>query len=136
MVEKVIFTIDDSELFQYYLKGYLRNYLMKKAAALDAMGQPTRYRIFQFANGQEALKQLRRKPDLVLLDYYLEADEDGETRNGDWVFSELKHYSPNTEIVLLTSASEPEVMVRMVKLGMRHYVLKDLNHMQELNQYL
>lgn len=124
---KTVFVIDDSELFQFYIKGYLKHFQAKASVGLT---------LHQFLSGQDALANLHLKPDLILLDYYLESDEDGQSRNGDWVFAQIKEKSPDTKVVLLSQANEPEVIVRMMKLGLEHYVQKDVQHLDELERHL
>jgi DNA-binding NarL/FixJ family response regulator len=135
-----IFIVDDSELFQYYLKGYLKNHLSQKAKRGITTGLPlkpdSKVRVFQFLNGSDAVKNFWRKPDVLILDYYLDADVDGQNRNGDWVFEQFKTNSPQTKIVMVSEATDPQVIVKMIKLGLEHFVIKDLNHLTELGQYL
>lgn len=126
---KTVFVIDDSELFQFYIKGYLKHFQAKVAGKVDI-------KVHQFLTGQDALTNLHLNPDLILLDYYLDSDEDGQSRNGDWVFEELSKKAPDASVVLLTQANEPEVIVKMMKLGLKHYVQKDVQHLDEIEAHL
>lgn len=128
-----IFIIEDSELFRYYLKAFLRNHLERVSAGV---AEPKHYNIYLFSNGADALAELWRNPDLIILDYYLDADVDGMPRNGDWVYTQLRENGCMAKVVVLSQATDPEVMVELVKLGVRDYLIKDLNHMQELGRYL
>lgn len=135
-----IFIVDDSELFQFYLKGFLKNHFAQKSLKakkdLQSVPQSDQIKVYQFLNGTEAIQNLWRNPDVVLLDFYLDADVDGQNRNGDWVYEQIKIASPDSRVIMLSSATDPDIIVRMVKLGLRDYVLKDLDHLQDLGQYL
>jgi two-component system, NtrC family, response regulator AtoC len=79
------------------------------------------YRVLEADSGQEALRQLDKGVDLVLLDYKL-PDADGLS-----LMKEIKKADPDTLVILMTAYSSVEMAVRAMKEGAYHYANKPLN---------
>lgn len=82
--------------------------------------QPGLSVVGQAADGLEAVQQTRElRPDVLLLDVAM------PRMNGLEVLKELANEAPETRIVLLTAAIEPEQTVAALRLGARGVVLKE-----------
>jgi DNA-binding NtrC family response regulator len=79
------------------------------------------YEVIEAGTAAEALQQMGREPDLVLLDFKL---PDG---NGLDILRRVKEQSPETLVILMTAFSTVENAVEAMKLGAYHYVNKPFN---------
>jgi len=71
------------------------------------------------ANGDEAVELfLKETPDLLLLDLHMPG------KNGDKALEEIIGFSPNARVIILTSISDSDVVVKCLKLGAISYILK------------
>jgi len=75
--------------------------------------------IKSFSNGEDCLKELNLKPDIVLLDYALD-----NAMNGLEVLKKIKKLSPLTQVIMLTAYDKLEIAVDSIKSGAYDYVLK------------
>jgi len=80
----------------------------------------TAHTITCFSNGEDCVENLRRMPDVVLLDYFL----DGKM-NGLDVLKHIKKYNENIQVVLLSGQDKIEVAANALKLGAYDYVVKN-----------
>ncbi len=73
-----------------------------------------------FTSGEDCLKNLHLKPEIILLDYRL-----GENKmDGLEVLKALGKTQPDTQVVFLTSVDKLEVATNTMKAGAYDYVVK------------
>jgi len=80
-----------------------------------------------FATGEECLKNLYRKPDLIIQDYLLEGI------NGIDVLAATKKRNPGTDFIFLSAQDSIEVAVSCMRLGAYDYIVKDQNALIKLS---
>lgn len=85
-----------------------------------------------FGKGQDFLKNLNEKPDLVILDYILDTHDPGAP-NGKEVYFALKDKFPETKVIFLSGQESADVVFELIKLGVRDYVMKDEDFIKELD---
>ena len=86
----------------------------------------SKYKIFNFhkySTGEDCLNDLGKKPDVIILDYYLDK-VDKEAMDGLEVLKEIKKNNPETEVVMLSAQEKIEVAVNSMKYGAFDYVVK------------
>jgi len=105
-----IFIVDDDISYLYPLVFYLQRH--------------TKYKIHCFTSGEECIKNLDLKPNLVVLDYNLNPQAPN-TMNGLDVLTRVKNLSPATKVVILSGRDAYQGVVDSLKLGAYTYVLKD-----------
>jgi len=92
-----------------------------------------------FSNGADFLNNLTFKPDLVILDYILDTKNPG-AMNGKEVYFALKEKFPDVKVIFLSGQESADVVFELIKLGVRDYVMKDEDFVNELddlvNDYL
>lgn len=113
-----IFIVDDEPL----LMEMLEDYLTKKA---------TRLHIQTFPTGEACLEQLDQNPDLIILDYYLNAREK-DAANGIDVLREIKARNKALPVVMLSSQESYGTAAQTIKHGAIHYVIKGKEAFQEI----
>ena len=105
---KTIFIVDDDEM--------VRKVLFKR------LNDRFDYKVFAISSGEECLRQLGKKPDIVILDYYFYLDG---TINGQFVLEEIINYNPSTKVIMLSGQSRPSKVGETIDTGAFEYVVKD-----------
>ncbi len=106
---KDIFIIDDDPMQAMMLQDYLSKY--------------STFTIHVYNSGEEALKHLDIKPQVVFLDYNF--DKAGkDAMDGVEILKELKANIPLTEVVMFSGQDKIEVAVNTMKYGAFDYIVK------------
>ncbi|HUX60849.1 MAG TPA: sigma-54 dependent transcriptional regulator [Ignavibacteriaceae bacterium] len=106
-MNKLIFIVDDelaiSKLLSYWVK------------------EKWKYDIEVFNNGEDVLKRLSAKPDLILLDIMLPG------MNGIDILKKVKQYDENLPVIILSAQGSIEVAVEALKYGAFDYFPKPID---------
>mgnify|MGYP005834804851 CR=1 FL=1 len=90
------------------------------------------YRVEAFSYGEDCLKAMGKKPDLIILDYYF--TKSGQTvMNGMEVFDKIKEIEPDVLIVMLSGQENGELVLELARKGIDDYVIKDNNLIDNLS---
>lgn len=106
----LIFLVDDNEL---YLKSLEVQFKMNPDLTVKT-----------FLSGEECIKNLSQKPDIIVLDYFLDSKHKG-AMNGFKTLLEIKEASPGTNVIMLSSHESTEVAVNCIKNGAFDYIEKN-----------
>jgi two-component system OmpR family response regulator len=104
-----IFLVDDNAL-------YLKNLEI-------AFSSKPYYKVVTFATGELCLEKLALKPDIIILDYYL----DGVTRNamnGMETLIKIRAVDPHVPVVMLSVESDPAVAAECMKHKATEFIIK------------
>lgn len=107
-----IFLVDDDPI---YLKSLELQFL-----------QNPDLKIKSFLSGEACIEEMSIKPDIVILDYILN-DTNKEAMDGISTLLQIKNLSPGTQVIMLSSAEDVEVVTNSLKLGAFNYVVKNAN---------
>ncbi len=100
-----IFVVEDDLLYMNLIKR-----------ELEKMGyNRTRY----FTTGQEAMQNLNKKPDIALLDYFLEKDFTGID-----ILKAIRKRFPDTQVIFLTASDDVNIAVDTMRIGAYDYIVK------------
>jgi DNA-binding NarL/FixJ family response regulator len=113
-----IFIVDDEPL----LTEMLGDYLTEQAPELEVRSFPT---------GEACLERLDQNPDLVILDYYLNAREK-DAANGIDILKAIKSRNKALPVVMLSSQKSYGTAAHTIKYGAIHYVVKGKDAFQEI----
>jgi two-component system response regulator AtoC len=106
-VDKLVFIVDDepaiSKLLSYWVKDKWK------------------YEVEVFASGEDVLKRLNAKPDLVLLDIMLPGLDGLET------LKRIKHFDENLPVIILSAQGSIEVAVEALRYGAYDYFPKPID---------
>ena len=80
--------------------------------------------ISTFKTGEQALAETKTAPDVVILDYYLDI-ENQKALNGLQILMKIKQLYSNTPVVFLTGQEKPEISANIIKYGAYDYVVKN-----------
>ena len=107
--KRLIFCVDDDLLF---LKSFEIEFMRDKE-----------FTIMTFSNGESCLEKLSLKPDVIILDYFLDG-LDKEAMNGLKTLNEIKRLAPHIPVVMLSSQDSIEVAVNCMHHNAYDYVVK------------
>ena len=106
-MNKLIFIVDDelaiSKLLSYWVK------------------EKWKYDIEVFSNGEDVLRRLNAKPDLILLDIMLPG------MNGIDILKRVKQFDENLPVIILSAQGSIEVAVEALKFGAFDYFPKPID---------
>lgn len=119
--KKLIFIVEDDKFFMDLL--------------LNHLSQRTDLEIMPFYSGQECLSKMELNPDLVILDYVLDASNP-YALNGKDVFKKIIETDPKTKIIFLSGQDSSEIVFDLIKQGVRDYVMKEKDFIEELDELM
>lgn len=115
--DKLIFIVDDDP--------FINTLVVKRFT-------PEGYRVESFLYGEDCLKAMNKKPDLIILDYYF--SKPGENvLNGMEIYDRLKEIDPNVLVIMLSGQEKGEIVLELARKGIDDYVIKDNNLIDNLN---
>lgn len=100
-----IFVVEDDILYL--------NLIIKE---LEKMGYEN---VKSFNTGKDAIHNLTEKPDVALLDYFLEKDYTGMD-----ILKKLKQRFPDTQVIFLTASDDVNIAVDTMRNGAYDYIVK------------
>ena len=101
----LIFLIEDSTVYKDLIVGYLQS---KKFSNLKV-----------FKNGEECLKQLHLKPDIIILDY------SSEGINGLEFMLQVEREHSQIDFIFLSAQNKVDIAIKIMKLGAADYIIKN-----------
>ena len=113
-----IFIVDDEPLLTEMLSDYL------KSRYAD-------FNITSFPTGEACLQSLEDKPDVVVLDYYLNSKEK-EAANGIDILKEIKKRNKSLPVIMLSSQESYGTAAQTILYGAVHYVIKGQDAFEEI----
>ncbi len=107
---KKIFIIDDDPTHNDMLKAYLL--------------EKFNVEVLAFTNGEDALRNLHLKPEFLILDYYLDRNNNNAL-NGIDILKRIKNTNPDCYVLMLSGQDKIEVAVDTMKYGAFDYIVKN-----------
>lgn len=123
-----VFLVDDNIAFSRLIESQIKS---KIADNLPNF----RFEVTKFENGLDCIKNLSEIPDLILLDYYLSDNPDGD-ENGDKIFIEIKKINPSLKVVMLSGIEETSFAQKLLALGLYGFVIKDEEMFEKINNLI
>ncbi len=107
---KKIFIVDDDEM----LTEALSDFLTRKVA----------HTIRIFHTGEECMQHISEKPDVVILDYYLNSVHK-DAANGLEILEAFHNHMPGTRFIMLSSQESYGTAAQTIQKGAEYYIIKD-----------
>ena len=116
-----IFVVEDSDLYRELLKRFIqtidRNFIFE---------ENKNYSVSQFKTGEECIRNLHQNPDVVVLDYFLNGyNNDPNAMDGMETLRQIKHLSPKTHVIIITSQGNVSLASEFIKNGASDYISKE-----------
>lgn len=107
-MEKLIFIVDDEQAISKLLTYWVRD--------------KWKYNVESFTTGEDALKNLHKRPDVILLDIMLPGLDGVET------LKRIKAFDENLPVIMLSAQGSIEVAVDTLKFGAYDYFIKPIDN--------
>ncbi|HEY3390010.1 MAG TPA: response regulator [Prolixibacteraceae bacterium] len=101
----LIFIVEDNSVYNKLIVNHLRTHKLMRTES--------------FLTGEECLKNIDQKPDIIIQDYLLDGI------NGIEVLKATRKKYPNTEFIFLSGQNDIEVAINSMKYGAYDYIVKD-----------
>jgi CheY-like chemotaxis protein len=113
-----IFLVEDDRTYAGFIKRSLEN--------------NGNYNVAVFETAESCLSELEKNnlPSVLVIDYFLPG------MNGIELYSRIREKTGFLPIIMLSANSDPNLILEMVKKGIRHYVIKNENTIASLNALL
>lgn len=82
------------------------------------------FEITTFATGEAFLNRSPYKPDIVVLDYFLNS-RNKDAQNGYEILVKLKEAEPDVQVIILSSIENVEIALNCVKYNAFNYIVKN-----------
>jgi DNA-binding NarL/FixJ family response regulator len=76
-----------------------------------------------FETGESSLMEMEERPDVVVLDYYLNS-QDTYAQNGISILKKIKNLYPDTKVIMLSCQDDIKIAMDSIKNGAFDYVSK------------
>lgn len=121
MAEKIykVFLVDDDVKTLIMLKHKLENLPDYKIKANV------------FAYGENCLDKMDERPDIVVLDYYLNAIRE-DAQNGLQILKQIKTIAPDTQVIMVSGQEDMQTAIETIREGAYDYIIKNDRTMQRL----
>jgi two-component system OmpR family response regulator len=117
-----VFLVDDDLMFL-------------KALEHSITGKLPSVTIKTFQTGEACLQQMKLKPEVVILDYYLNSAVP-YAWNGLTILKQLKKISPKTKVIMLSAQDSLDVAVKCIDNGSFDYISKSESAFVKINNVL
>ncbi len=114
---KKIFIVDDDEMLTELLSDYLT--------------RDINHNISVFHTGEDFLEHISEKPDVVILDFYLNT-VNKDAANGLEILEAIGEYVHNTRIIMLSSQESYMTAAKTIQKGAIQYIVKDEEAFQKI----
>jgi DNA-binding NtrC family response regulator len=111
---KKVFIIEDNEMH-----SMMMDYLLTRENSFS---------IFRFKSGEECLRKLNLRPDIIILDYGLPGI------NGLETFTLIKNHDPKIPVVVITESRNTQLAQKFLDKGAYDYIVKEPNSFLKLNK--
>jgi CheY-like chemotaxis protein len=118
---KKIFVVEDDPFMRETLKDHLTKDVPHHVSA--------------FGTGEEALRHLEEKPDIIVLDFHLNSESKDAATGLEILVTIKKHY-PAIPVIMLSSQERYAVAMQTIQKGAEHYVIKDKNAFENIAEII
>ena len=89
--------------------------------------------IISFQSGEECMKNMHLNPDVVVLDYFLNS-ENQSAKNGLEILKEIHKLNPKSKVIILSGQEDGNLVYDFVRENATNYVVKDDNAFENVKK--
>lgn len=120
--EILLFIVDDDPLYTKVLEHSISDKIPS-------------VKIKTFQTGEACLQQIKQRPDVVILDYYLDSKV-SYAWNGLTILKQIKKLYPKTKVIMLSVQDSLDVAVKCIENGSFDYIPKSESAFVRINNVL
>lgn len=117
-----VFIVEDDEQMALMLKDFIHSKFPS-------------FQLKTFLTGESALASMHEKPNVVILDYFLNSREP-DASNGIAILSKIRAIDKMTRVILLSSQEDPMVAANAIKMGAYDYITKNNSAFERIENIL
>ena len=91
------------------------------------------YDLVAFQSGEECVSNLHLKPDVIVLDYFLNS-ENPDAKNGLEILKEIHEIMPEARVIILSGQEDGNIVYDFVRENATNYVVKDDNAFENIKK--
>lgn len=91
------------------------------------------YHIVALQSGEECVSHLHLKPDVIVLDYFLNS-ENPDAKNGLEILKEIHEIMPEAKVIILSGQEDGNIVYDFVRENATNYVVKDDNAFENIRK--
>ena len=118
---RVIFIVDDDELTSTMLSDHLKENPVNEVTI--------------FSTGEDCLRNLTLDPDVIILDYTLNANIQGAA-DGLQILEHIKKIDTDVRVIMLSSQDDYGKALQTIMKGAHEYVIKDEEAFKRIDHIL
>ena len=99
----------------------------------DDLSENEAYSVKGFSTAEACLENLHEKPDLIVLDYYLDK-EDANAMNGEDALNKILANNPEAKVIMLSGQDSLGLAGKIIDNGATDYVIKDIDAVKILKK--
>lgn len=84
-----------------------------------------------FAHGENCLDKMALNPDIIVLDYHLDAIRE-TAKPGIEILKAIKEVNSSTEVIMMSGQEDMDTALQTIRLGAYDYIIKNEKAMQRL----
>lgn len=116
-----IYVVEDSDIYRELIASFI--YTMDRAYLSP---EESNFEIRSFSTGEHCVGELAEKPDIIVLDYYLDGYKNHpDCMDGMETLRKIKKLSPRTHVVVVTSNRDIALANEFIVNGASDYVSKE-----------
>jgi DNA-binding NarL/FixJ family response regulator len=113
-----IFVVEDSDVY--------RSIIMQALESENERSKPPiRYNVHGFASGEECMKHVYLKPDIMIMDYLLDGNGYLHNMNGLELLKRIKNRIPQLDVIVLSCQNNIKIVKDFMREGVREYIRKE-----------
>lgn len=119
--EKLVFIVEDDEMMAQMLS--------------DRLTENPLHKVNIYGTGEECIKNLGLKPDIIVLDYHLNA-VDPNAADGLEILHKVKTFDDNIYVIMLSGQKQYAKAAQTIREGALEYVVKDENSFRKIEELI
>ncbi len=120
----LVYIVDDDKMYSEVLKHFIETTCKELEPHVELFGV-----------GETFLMSIKKKPDLVILDYSLNS-KFTDAIDGLEVLNRIQDLSPNTRVVMLSVKSESYLAMQAIDKGAYDFVAKDESAFEKIKNFV
>ena len=126
--EYTVFVVDDSEVYRALILKTLES---DKAV----LGSRFKIKYYAFASGEEFIEKMwNLHPDIAVIDYHLNSAGYEKNMNRLQLIKYVNAKYPETDIIILSSQKNVEVVKELLHKGVHEYIKKDITALHRVKE--